>query len=85
MIDTPTIQVAHVRHRHFLLFLMRPFQKAALLMFSQRLVEAIKRLDVNDLSSKRRQANTVVTILGLVGTVSTGTLGMNLLAEADSP
>ena len=28
---------------------------------------------------------TVVTIFGLIGTVSTGFLGMNLLAEADSP
>ncbi len=38
----------------------------------------------------RRQANTVVrltvvTIFGLIGTVSTGFLGMNLLAEADAP
>lgn len=40
--------------------------------------------------SLRRQANTVVrltvvTIFGLIGTVSTGFLGMNLLAEADAP
>ncbi|MEP7101161.1 MAG: hypothetical protein ABI781_11670, partial [Burkholderiales bacterium] len=40
--------------------------------------------------SLRRQANTVVrltvvTILGLIGTVTTGFLGMNLLAEADAP
>ena len=40
--------------------------------------------------SLRRQANTVVrltvvTIFGLIGTVSTGFLGMNLLAEAESP
>ena len=40
--------------------------------------------------SLRRQANTVVrltvvTIFGLIGTVSTGLLGMNLLAEAESP
>ena len=37
--------------------------------------------------SLRRQANTVVrltvvTILGLIGTITTGFLGMNLLAEA---
>ena len=43
-----------------------------------------------DADSLRRQANTVVrltvvTILGLVGTVTTGFLGMNLLAEADAP
>lgn len=40
--------------------------------------------------SLRRQANTVVrltvvTIFGLVGTITTGFLGMNLLAEADAP
>jgi hypothetical protein len=39
--------------------------------------------------SMRRQANTVVrltvvTILGLIGTITTGFLGMNLLAEADA-
>ena len=38
----------------------------------------------------RRQANTVVrltvvTIFGLVGTITTGFLGMNLLAEGDAP
>lgn len=43
-----------------------------------------------DADSLRRQANTVVrltvvTILGLIGTITTGFLGMNLLAAADSP
>ena len=43
-----------------------------------------------DTDSARRQANTllrltVVTIFGLIGTVATGFLGMNLLAEADRP
>ena len=43
-----------------------------------------------DSDSLRRQANqvvrlTVVTIFGLIGTVSTGFLGMNLLAAADQP
>jgi len=43
-----------------------------------------------DSDSIRRQANmvirlTVVTIFGLIGTVATGFLGMNLLAEADEP
>jgi hypothetical protein len=28
---------------------------------------------------------TVVTILGLIGTITTGFLGMNLIAEADAP
>jgi hypothetical protein len=43
-----------------------------------------------DTDSVRRQANTilrltVVTVVGLIGTVATGFLGMNLLAEAGEP
>jgi Mg2+ and Co2+ transporter CorA len=43
-----------------------------------------------DSDSLRRQANmvirlTVVTIFGLIGTVATGFLGMNLIAAAESP
>lgn len=43
-----------------------------------------------DSDSARRQANTilrltVVTIIGLIGTVASGLLGMNLIAEADEP
>lgn len=46
--------------------------------------------DYLDSDSLRRQANTVVrltvvTMFGLIGTITTGFLGMNLLAEADSP
>src|SRR5262249_223893 len=46
--------------------------------------------DYLDADSLRRQANTVVrltvvTMFGLIGTVTTGFLGMNLLAEADAP
>ena len=150
--------LAQFRHQHFLLFLIAHFQKAALLMFSDRLAEALKNLDITDAASVRRfkrtirdsfagflrfthrywfhevseqtqvralfrlcanhleldslyaevkerigemnryleadslrrQANTVVrltvvTIFGLIGTVTTGFLGMNLLAEADAP
>ncbi len=150
--------LAQFRHQHFLLFLIAHFQKAALLMFSDRLVEALRMLDVRDVASVkrfkrairasfegflrfthrywfheiseqaqvralshlctthlgldplyaevkeriadmntyldadslRRQANTVVrltvvTLFGLIGTVTTGFLGMNLLAEADAP
>ena len=150
--------LAQFRHQHFMLFLIAHVQKASLLMFSDRLVDALKRLDVTDpesvkqfkrairsgyaaflrfthrywfhevseqaqvralfrmctaqlgldplyaevkermhdmnayldADSLRRQANTVVrltvvTIFGLVGTVTTGFLGMNLLAMGDSP
>jgi hypothetical protein len=150
--------LAQFRHQHFLLFLIAHFQKAALLMTSDKLVEALRDLDIADTDSVRhfkrairnsfesflrfthrywfheiseqaqmralwhmcakhlgldplydevkvriddmnrylesdslrRQANTVVrltvvTIFGLIGTVTTGFLGMNLLAEADAP
>ncbi|WP_284620392.1 hypothetical protein [Aquabacterium humicola] len=150
--------LAQFRHQHFMLFLIAHFQKAALLMFSDRLSDALRRLDITrpdsirqfkrairscfevflrfthrywfheiseqaqvralfqmcvrhleidplyeevkqriaemndylDADSLRRQANTVVrltvvTIFGLIGTVTTGFLGMNLLAEADAP
>ena len=150
--------LAQFRHQHFLLFLIAHFQKAALLMFSDRLVEALRDLQIGnpssvrrfkrgirasfegflrfthrywfheisdqaqvkalwhlcarhleldplyaevkerihdmstylDADSLRRQANTivrltVVTIFGLIGTVTTGFMGMNLIAEADAP
>jgi hypothetical protein len=150
--------LAQFRHQHFLLFLIAHFQKATLHMFSDRLVEALKGLDIAspgsvkrfkrairsnfeiflrfthrywfheisdqaqakslfrlcvnhleldplfvevrdeiremnqylDTDSLRRQANTVVrltvvTTFGLIGTVTTGFLGMNLIATADSP
>jgi hypothetical protein len=150
--------LAQFRHQHFLLFLIAHFQKASLLMFSDQLVEALKRLNIHstpsvkrfkrairasferflrfthrywfheisqqaqvkglshlcarhlgtdelynevreriydmntylETDSLRRQANTVVrltvvTLFGLIGTITTGFLGMNLLAEADAP
>jgi hypothetical protein len=150
--------LAQFRHQHFLLFLIAHFQKATLLMSSDKLVEALKQLDLENLASVRRfkrdirasfsgflrfthrywfhevaeqaqaralfnmcaghleldplfaevkqriadmnsyleadslrrQANTVVrltvvTIFGLIGTVTTGFLGMNLFAHADLP
>lgn len=149
--------LAQFRHEHFLLFLIAHFQKAALLMFADRLAETLRALDVADADSVRRfkrgiranfegflrfthrywfhevaeqahardlfrrtadqlgtqalyaevkerirdmsdyldadsirrQANTVVrltvvTILGMIGTITTGFLGMNLLDEAGS-
>jgi hypothetical protein len=146
------------RHQYFVLGLLAHFHKAALLMISDRLVSAIKRLDIDEVASVRRfrrdirqtleiflrfthrywyheisdqaqlrdvfqmwtrhlgsegayrevreelhdmgqyldsdllrrQSNTmvrltVVTIAGLIGTTTTGFLGMNLLAWADAP
>ena len=150
--------LAQFRHQHFLLFLIAHFHKAALLMFSDRLVDALNKLDIHDAESVknfkrvvrenfeiflrfthrywfhevsdhaqskalfrlcsrhlgsdalyqevkqeitdmshyldsdslRRQANTVirltvVTTFGLIGTVTTGFLGINLIAAADQP
>ena len=150
--------LSQFRHQHFLLFMIAHLQKASLLMFSDRLAEALTELQVTDADSVRsfkrriryafesflrfthrywfseisdqqqiralfrmcsqhldierayaevktrvadmngyleadslrRQANTVVrltvvTILGMIGTITTGFLGMNLLAEADAP
>ncbi|HEY3178704.1 MAG TPA: hypothetical protein VGL25_07475 [Casimicrobiaceae bacterium] len=144
------------RHQYFLLFLIPHIHKAALLMLSDRMVDALNRLDIGDAESVRRfkrvirqlleiflrfthrywfhevsdqpqakelyrmtsnylgndrlyaeireeiedmsayletdtlrrQANTVVrltvvTAFGLIGTVATGFLGMNLFALAD--
>jgi hypothetical protein len=149
--------LAQFRHQQFLLFLIAHFQKSALLMFSDRLAETLRNLDISDpgsvrtfkrsirscfasflrfthrywfhevseqaqtralfakcaqhlgldplyaevkeriadmnnyleADSLRRQANTVVrltvvTIFGLIGTITTGFLGMNLMAEADA-
>jgi hypothetical protein len=146
------------RHQHFLLFLVAHFHKAALHMFSDRLIAAVSRLDIGDVEANRvfrrdirsavenflrfehrywfheisnqaqarelfqlarqhldldvlyreireelqdmgnflevetmRRQNetvvrlTVVTIFGLIGTVGTGFLGMNLLAWAEHP
>ncbi len=156
--DRETGVLAQFSHQHFLLFLIAHFQKAALLMFSDRLVDALNKLDIRDPSSVkqfkrsirqlfetflrfthrywfheisehalakalfhlcashlhldalyaevrerihdmneyldtdslRRQANTVVrltvvTAFGLIGTVATGFLGMNLISETDAP
>jgi hypothetical protein len=146
------------RHQYYLLFLICHFHKASLLMLSDRLVAAVKRLEVRtprsatafraeiyrlqeafmrftqrywfsdvsdqaqardifrmqrsqldteqlyrDLRSEifdsvqyldsdllRRQSGsmhrlTAVTIVGLIGTVATGFLGMNLIAAAEQP
>lgn len=59
-------------------------------LFSEVREEIGDMSDFLDSDSLRRQANTVVrltvvTIFGLVGTVTTGFLGMNLLSEADNP
>ncbi len=149
--------LSRFQHQYFLLFLIAHFQKASLLMFSDRLVNALNGMEVHnpesvkrfkrairqtfeiflrfmhrywfhdvsdeaqakalfqmtaahlgsnalfeevqdeigemsqylDSDSLRRQANTVVrltvvTTVGLIGTLTTGLLGVNLIAAADS-
>jgi hypothetical protein len=46
--------LAQFRHQHFLLFLIAHFQKAALLMFASRLVNALMALEVGDPDSVKR-------------------------------
>ena len=46
--------LAQFRHQHFMLFLIAHVQKAALLMFSDRLVDALKRLDIADPESVKQ-------------------------------
>ena len=46
--------LAQFRHQHFLLFLIAHFQRAALLMFADRLAEALKRLDLGSADSVKR-------------------------------
>jgi len=156
-VDRDAGLLGQFRHQYFLLFLIPHFHKAALLMLSDRMVDALNKLDIRDAESVkqfkrtirhmleiflrfthrywfhevsdqpqarelyrmtanflgsdrlyaetrdeiadmseylegdtlRRQANTVVrltvvTTFGLIGTVATGFLGMNLLSLADS-
>lgn len=51
--------LAQFRHQHFLLFLIAHFQRASLLMFADRLAEALKRLKVGDADSVKRFKRTV--------------------------
>ncbi len=157
-VDPETGVLGQFRHQYFLLFLIAHLHRAALLMFSDRLVDALNRLDIQnvdtvrqfkrsirqvfevflrfthrywfheisdqaqvrelfrmcaahldteelfnelreqvqamssylDSDSLRRQSNsmlrlTVVTIFGMIGSVTTGFLGMNLINETEAP
>lgn len=157
-VDREAGLLGQFRHQYFLLFLIPHFNKATLLMLSDRMAGALNRLDIGDVESVkafkitvrglletflrfthrywfhevsdqpqardlyrmtanflgtdalyaevregiedmsnyldsdslRRQANTVVrltvvTIFGMIGTVATGFLGMNLFALAEQP
>lgn len=53
-LDSERGVLAQFRHQHFLLFLIAHFQRAALLMFADRLAEALKRLDLGTADSVKR-------------------------------
>jgi hypothetical protein len=53
-LDSESGVLAQFRHQHFLLFLIAHFQRAALLMFADRLAEALKRLDLGSAESVKR-------------------------------
>lgn len=71
------------------------FRRMSTLLGNETLFEEVKERvrDMNqylDSDSQRRQSNTVlrltvVTVFGLIATVATGFLGMNLLSAADAP
>lgn len=52
--DRETGVLSQFRHQYFLLFLIAHFHKAALLMFSDRLVDALNRLEVHNAESVKR-------------------------------
>lgn len=59
-------------------------------LYAQVRQQVAEMNDYLDSDSARRQSNTVVrltvvTILGLIGTIATGFLGMNLIAAAEAP
>jgi Mg2+ and Co2+ transporter CorA len=71
------------------------FQRCSTLLGNEAKYREVKE-EIRDMSqyldsdTQRRQSNTVVrltvvTTFGLIGTFATGTLGMNLLAEAEAP
>ena len=51
------------RHQYFLLFLIPHFHKAALLMLSDRMVDALNRLDIRDADSVKRFKRTIRQLL----------------------
>ncbi len=53
-LDNESGVLGQFRHQQFLLFLIAHFHRAALLMFADRLAEALKRLDIGTADSVRR-------------------------------
>jgi len=51
------------RHQYFLLFVIPHFHKAALLMLSDRMVDALNKLDIRDVESIKRFKRTIRALL----------------------
>ncbi len=61
--DPETGILGQFRHQYFLLFLIAHFHRAALLMFSDRMVAALNRLDIQDTDTIRQFKRTIRQIL----------------------
>jgi len=62
-VDPETGTLGQFRHQYFLLFLVAHFHRAALLMFSDRLVNALNRLDIQNTDAIRYFKRTIRQIL----------------------
>jgi hypothetical protein len=62
-VDAETGTLGQFRHQYFLLFLVAHFHRAALLMFSDRLVNALNRLDIQNTDAIRQFKRTIRQIL----------------------
>jgi hypothetical protein len=62
-IDGETGILGQFRHQYFLLFLIAHFHRAALLMFSDRLVDALNRLDIQNIDTIRQFKRSIRQIL----------------------
>ncbi len=62
-VDLESGILGQFRHQYFLLFLIAHFHRAALLMFSERLVHAINRLDIRNTDSVRQFKRSIRLIL----------------------
>jgi hypothetical protein len=62
-VDAETGVLGQFRHQYFLLFLIAHFHRAALLMFSDRLVNALNRLDIHNIDTIRQFKRSIRQIL----------------------
>lgn len=62
-VDVESGILAQFRHQYFLLFVIAHFHRAALLMFSERLVNALNRLDIRNTDSVRQFKRSIRQVL----------------------